>query len=400
MSRAAAVKKILEKTIKSSGPLKHEAANAEEFTKIVDQVRANPNPMYSANITPYTAEDYSKFKTYLSPDKKSGYAVKPDGELISVFSLEKGRGESILDDAVLEKGAQKLDAFDINKKLPTLYGKYMDETERLKFADEYAPKDWKYDQLGRPDVVMMKLNPEKVKKAQAGQQQVAQVPAKPGTLKSELSPTPSPSNKSVTEIAKNLGGKALDALGKPQQVMLDKVAQMLGQQGGVEDSEESSRQIVDAVAQKVGLPEDSEILTPLLKSLGVAGLEVFADPLGAAGQLTKLQKAGKMGAQALKKMKPVRATEDINIVKKAEDTIVGRRGLAEKAQIEQAKQAKAAERAARPVPPEVEAAANAKVQSVYGPELAAAQGNPQALKDLDRRIEIFKRIFINSNRGN
>lgn len=140
----------------------YKPVDAKSFADTIQSVVKNKDPMFKANITPYSAEEYGAFKTFLSPDGKSGYAIKPDGELISVFSTVKGRGESLVDDAVLNKGANKLDAFDINGKLPKLYGKYMDETQRLKFADEFAPTDWDYKSLGRPDVVMMGLNPEKV----------------------------------------------------------------------------------------------------------------------------------------------------------------------------------------------------------------------------------------------
>jgi hypothetical protein len=149
------------KAVMGGTGVNHNEVTADVFANKIQEIIKDKNPMYKANITPYTAEEYAGFKTYLSPDGKSGFAIKPDGELISVFSKAKGRGESLVDDAVLNKGAVKLDAFDINGKLPSLYGKYMDETSRFKFADEYAPKDWDYAKLGRPDVVMMGLNPEK-----------------------------------------------------------------------------------------------------------------------------------------------------------------------------------------------------------------------------------------------
>lgn len=132
-------------------------ADAKTFFNKIQEVVQNPNPMFKANITPYSEEAYRNFKVFLSKDGKSGYAIKPDGELISVFSTVKGRGERLVDDAVRNKGATKLDAFDIDGKLPTLYGKHMVEKSRLKFADEYAPKDWDYAKLGRPDVVQMEL---------------------------------------------------------------------------------------------------------------------------------------------------------------------------------------------------------------------------------------------------
>ena len=132
------------------------------FKQIIDKVRESDD-LYKGNITDYSLDDYRQFRTFLSPDKKSGYAIKPDNELISVFSKERGRGKDLVKSAVKE-GAKKLDAFDIGGKLPRLYGEYFDEVDRLKFADEYAPTQWNYDRLGRPDVVQMELNPEKAKK--------------------------------------------------------------------------------------------------------------------------------------------------------------------------------------------------------------------------------------------
>lgn len=57
----------------------------------------------------------------LSPDSQSGYAVRPDGELVLVFSLVKGRGDFIVRGAIVD-GAVYLDCFD--GYLPTLYGRH------------------------------------------------------------------------------------------------------------------------------------------------------------------------------------------------------------------------------------------------------------------------------------
>jgi hypothetical protein len=158
---------ILDELSPKDSPILHNKVDSDDFYNTIQKVISNEDPLYKANITPYSKQDYSEFQTFLSPDKKSGYAIKPNGELISVFSLEKGRGGGLVTDAVLNKGASKLDAFDINNKLPSLYGKYMDETNRLKFADEFAPSDWNYEKLGRPDVVEMALSPEKVAQNQS-----------------------------------------------------------------------------------------------------------------------------------------------------------------------------------------------------------------------------------------
>jgi hypothetical protein len=158
---AAALRELLDNT---SDRLR--TATPEEFSSVIDKAVAG-DAMKKANITPYTADDYSKFKTFLSNDKQSGYAVKPGSmtdtgrdELISVFSNQRGRGPGIVEHAVDTGGAKQLDAFDIKGKLPELYGKEFRETYRYKFDPQYAPKDWNYEKVGTPDVIGMELDPE------------------------------------------------------------------------------------------------------------------------------------------------------------------------------------------------------------------------------------------------
>jgi hypothetical protein len=153
------------------------SANSSEFHKVVSDA-AEKNPMIKANVTPYTPEEYEKFKTFLSADKNSGYAVKPAAmtqagkdELISVFSKNKGRGQDILNHAVDVGKAQQLDAFDINNKLPSLYGKEFKETSRMKFDPQYAPEGWDYEKLGSPDVVGMDLDKSLGKSVKRGLRQ-------------------------------------------------------------------------------------------------------------------------------------------------------------------------------------------------------------------------------------
>lgn len=80
----------------------------------------------------------------LTTDERSGYAIRPDGDLVFVFSLERGRGATIVADAIAN-GAETLDCFD--GYLPTLYARHG-------FV-EYAREDnWT---PGGPDVVFMAL---------------------------------------------------------------------------------------------------------------------------------------------------------------------------------------------------------------------------------------------------
>lgn len=81
---------------------------------------------------------------YLSVDGRSGFAVTFKGELHGVFSLVKGRGDTLVRDAVFF-GATHLDCFD--GYLPTLYAKHG-------FHETRREPNWVE---GQPDVVYMSL---------------------------------------------------------------------------------------------------------------------------------------------------------------------------------------------------------------------------------------------------
>ena len=85
--------------------------------------------------------------------------------------------------------------------------------------------------------------------------------------------------------------KTANALGMPQRKLMQYVAQKLGKPGSAEDSEKSSQQIVEAVSDKLGLGDSTP--ANIAKALGVAGLEVFGDPLQAVpvGKIAKGFKA-------------------------------------------------------------------------------------------------------------
>lgn len=108
-------------------------------------------------LTPYTVDEYEKIEavTYLSDDKRSGYALA-DGELISVFSLPgASQGKKAILDAI-KKGAVRLDCID--GFLPALYRAFgFCETGRIVWNDAYAPKNWDYSSYGRPDIVFMAI---------------------------------------------------------------------------------------------------------------------------------------------------------------------------------------------------------------------------------------------------
>lgn len=95
--------------------------------------------------TPAADLDLTGARVFLSQDFATGYAVKPSGELVGVFSTVKGRGDAIVRDAIAN-GANSLDCFD--GYLPKFYG-------RFGFAETSRAANWT---AGEPDVVFMALS--------------------------------------------------------------------------------------------------------------------------------------------------------------------------------------------------------------------------------------------------
>lgn len=81
---------------------------------------------------------------YLTTDGKSGFAIGPDGTLMGLFSLTRGRGDLLVRQAV-ELGARRLDCFD--GYLPGLYSRHG-------FVEYDREPNWT---PGGPDVVYMTL---------------------------------------------------------------------------------------------------------------------------------------------------------------------------------------------------------------------------------------------------
>lgn len=136
-------------------------ASAQKFADTIQQ--SKESSLHGASVYVYPTEDYQGMNLFLSDSGRSGFAVKPDGDIVSVFSMEKGSGRSIME-AAIAAGGKKLDAFDTI--LPEFYGEHgFIEAARIPWNDEFAPDGWdkqtfkKYND-GEPDVVMMVLDPK------------------------------------------------------------------------------------------------------------------------------------------------------------------------------------------------------------------------------------------------
>lgn len=117
---------------------------------------------FGAAVHVYEEEEYRNMRLFLTPDKKAGFAVKEDGDIVSVFSDGGGKTAALLALAV-EMGGTKLDAFDT--VLPEIYAiSGFKEVGRDAWNDEYKDPAWNYDTFkafnnGRPDIVYMAYDP-------------------------------------------------------------------------------------------------------------------------------------------------------------------------------------------------------------------------------------------------
>lgn len=101
---------------------------------------------------------------FLSKDGLSGFAIEPDGNLVSVFSLKQGF-LSTCGKFMVEKGAIKLDCFESKlQNLPFIYKKYLgfEPASKLKFDKKFLEEDrgkeyadWFIKTYGEADVLFM-----------------------------------------------------------------------------------------------------------------------------------------------------------------------------------------------------------------------------------------------------
>ena len=103
-------------------------ATGQAFYDALASAKQNGQNMDGVDL--YSAAEYDGMRCYLSADELSGYAIKSDRTLISVFSTVRGRGDELVSSAV-KNGATKLDCFvsmsedgEFSGPLWTLYTRY------------------------------------------------------------------------------------------------------------------------------------------------------------------------------------------------------------------------------------------------------------------------------------
>lgn len=101
----------------------------------------------AASLSSYTLADYQQMKTYMVKGKPVGFAIKTDGDIVSVFNFSDARGIGpILIEAAKRAGGTKLDHYD-----GFLTGLYKSCGFKiinvLEWSDEYTPDGWEYKKI-------------------------------------------------------------------------------------------------------------------------------------------------------------------------------------------------------------------------------------------------------------
>ena len=145
--------------------LKPNKNGVASFTKAITE--AANSTKYGKSVYVYSPEEYEQMKLFVTPDKKAGFAIKDDGDIVSVFNHKKSKYRGVGPVMMLlavQEGGRKLDAFDT--QLPHIYSKVgFKVAARLPWSDEEAPPGWSKEDFkrfnnGEPDVVFMYYEPD------------------------------------------------------------------------------------------------------------------------------------------------------------------------------------------------------------------------------------------------
>lgn len=125
--------------------------DTNKIVENLERIKASQPDGYKMDI--HSAEDYTNYKTFQSPDWQSSVTVKPDWDITSLVSMPwLWRWKDLLLTAI-ENGWNKLDCYE--QFLPWFYAKWgFIPVARVKFNPQYAPKDWKWP--WQDIIVMMK----------------------------------------------------------------------------------------------------------------------------------------------------------------------------------------------------------------------------------------------------
>lgn len=90
----------------------YKKSSLQNFIKSLNKMRLKRKHL-TFNLSELGIKDYKRLGAipYLSKDKKSGYCITKQKEIISLFSIVKGRGNKIIKSAI-KNGGNNLNCFD------------------------------------------------------------------------------------------------------------------------------------------------------------------------------------------------------------------------------------------------------------------------------------------------
>lgn len=140
-----------------STPAVYETGNSQKFFDAITESKA-AHP-FGAAVEIKDLSDYGDMRLFMTGDGTAGFAIAPDGDIVSVFNNTTGKHRGVTPyflSLARENGGTKLDAFDINSGLPDLYRLAgFEESGRVTWDPQFRPDDWDEAVLGTPDVVFM-----------------------------------------------------------------------------------------------------------------------------------------------------------------------------------------------------------------------------------------------------
>lgn len=136
----------------------YETNDANLFHKSITE--STKNNKYAASVFVYPVSDYKNSRLFLTADGKAGLAITEDGDIISVFSYEEGKGRvpQLIVNAIKE-GAVSLDHYDT--VLTDYYANFgFVPVAKVAWNNDFSPDNWSKETFknfnnGEPDVVAM-----------------------------------------------------------------------------------------------------------------------------------------------------------------------------------------------------------------------------------------------------
>ena len=158
--------------------LTHTTENAQRFWDAIKAAK-DSDSKHGAAVWLYEQSDYEGMRLFLSEDNKHGFAIKPDGDIVSAFKFKEktdkktdpdmrdkanwsGTANWMLTIATSE-GGTKLDCFDTI--LPSIYRvNGFKEVRREAWDESQRVPDWNKENFaeynnGEPDIVYMEYDP-------------------------------------------------------------------------------------------------------------------------------------------------------------------------------------------------------------------------------------------------